>query len=97
MTRWPIAALAVLTSHAALGADAPAQLTPGSGDKIVSATCNACHTSDYIIMNSMFLTPDQWRAEVTKMRKVFGAPIDDDTAAEITAYLTANYAVAAKP
>ena len=97
MTRWPIAALAVLVSHAALAADAPAQLKPGSGDEIVSATCNACHTSDYIVMNSTFLTADQWRAEVTKMRKAFGAPIDDDTAAEITAYLIANYAVAAKP
>jgi hypothetical protein len=48
-------------------------------------------------MNSVFLTPDGWKAEVTKMRSAFGAPIDDETAAEITAYLASNYAVAKKP
>jgi uncharacterized protein (DUF697 family) len=48
-------------------------------------------------MNSMFLTPAAWKAEVTKMRTAFGAQIDDDIAAEITAYLAANYAVPGKP
>ena len=31
------------------------------------------------------------------MRSAFGAPIDDETAAEITAYLATNYAVTKKP
>ncbi len=47
-------------------------------------------------MNSPFLTPEQWKAEVTKMRSAFGAPMDNDTAAAITAYLATNYA-APKP
>jgi hypothetical protein len=34
---------------------------------------------------------------VTKMRSAFGAPIDDETAAKIVAYLANNYAVAPKP
>jgi mono/diheme cytochrome c family protein len=97
MRRLLIAALAVVTSHVALAADGPVPLQPGPGQETASATCNACHTSDYIIMNSVFLTGDQWKAEVTKMRKAFGAPIDDETAAEISAYLAAHYAVAAKP
>jgi hypothetical protein len=46
-------------------------------------------------MNSVFLSPAAWKAEVTKMRTVFGAPIDESTAADIAAYLAANYA--AKP
>jgi hypothetical protein len=72
-------------------------LKPGLADDATSANCNACHTSDYIVMNSTFLTAEQWKAEVTKMRVAFGATIDDGTAAEIAAYLAAHYAVAAKP
>ena len=71
-------------------------LKPGAGDEVAGAYCNACHTSDYIAMNSPFLTPDQWKAEVAKMRSAFGAPIDNDVAATISAYLAANYA-APKP
>jgi mono/diheme cytochrome c family protein len=81
----------------ALAAEGPMPLKPGTGSDVVSANCSACHTSDYIVMNSPFLTPDGWKAEVTKMRSAFGAPIDSATAAEIIAYLAANYAVAPKP
>ena len=42
-------------------------------------------------MNAPFLSEAQWKAEVAKMRQVFGAPIEDDEAAEILAYLTAEY------
>lgn len=51
----------------------------------------ACHSLDYIQMNAPF--PDQklWEAEVTKMIKVFGAPIDDAEARLITDYLSRNY------
>jgi len=44
-------------------------------------------------MNSVFLTPEQWKAEVGKMRNVFGAPIDDATEKQILEYLGSNYAV----
>jgi mono/diheme cytochrome c family protein len=91
-----IGLLGLLVGQGALAADEPVPLKPGHGEDVVSANCNVCHTSDYIAMNSMFLTPDAWKAEVTKMRNAFGAPIDDATAAEITAYLAANYAVEAK-
>jgi len=92
-----IAALAALVCRGALADDAPAPLKLGAGADKTGAHCNVCHTSDYIVMNSMFLTPEQWKAEVTKMRTVFGAPIDDATAGQIIAYLAAHYAVAAKP
>ena len=96
MKRLPIAALGALVCGGALAADPPAPLAPGAGADMVSAKCNVCHTSNYIVMNSPFLTPDGWKAEVTKMRTAFGAAIDDATAAEIVAYLAAHYAAPAK-
>ena len=97
MKRLFIAALGVLICRGALADDASWPLKPGAGDDLASAYCSACHTTNYIVMNSTFLTPDDWTAEVTKMRTAFGAPIDDATAAEISAYLAAHYAVPAKP
>ena len=48
-------------------------------------------------MNSPFLSPAAWKAEVTKMRAAFGAPMDDAVVAEIAGYLGANYAAGGKP
>jgi mono/diheme cytochrome c family protein len=90
-------ALTMLVCPNVLAANLPLPLKPGAGVDVATAYCNACHTSNYIIMNSIFLTADQWKGEVTKMRTAFGAPIDDETAAAITAYLSARYAVATKP
>jgi hypothetical protein len=42
-------------------------------------------------MNSPFLNAAGWDAEVTKMIKAYGAPIDDEDAKAIAAYLKANY------
>jgi sulfite dehydrogenase (cytochrome) subunit B len=89
-----VAVVALLGSSGAIAAET---LKPGAGDDTTSAVCAACHTTDYIVMNSVFLTPEAWKAEVTKMRSAFGAPIDDETAAEITTYLANNYAVTKKP
>ena len=71
-------------------------MKPGPGQEVTAIGCATCHSPGYIQMNSVFLTPDQWKAEVTKMRQVFGAPIDDDAAKQILDYLNANYAVPAK-
>jgi mono/diheme cytochrome c family protein len=92
-----LALVTVLAGHPALAADAAGGLQAGPGEDIVAVACGACHTVDYIRMNSRFLTPDVWKAEVTKMRTAFGAPIDEDAAATILAYLEAHYAAPAKP
>jgi hypothetical protein len=92
-----IALPVLLACSAAMAGETPVPLKEGAGDDLTSAFCSACHTSDYIVMNSTFLTPDAWKAEVTKMRAAFGAPIDEPTAAAISAYLAQNYAVAPKP
>lgn len=72
-------------------------LPPGPGQDVVEAACATCHSLSYIPMNSRFLTPEVWKAEVTKMRAVFGAPIDDDAAKIITDYLVARFGAPAKP
>jgi len=61
------------------------------GLREVEGNCAACHSLDYIQMNSPFLNAAGWDAEVTKMIKTFGAPIDDDVAKTIADYLKANY------
>ena len=91
------AAPAALAQSGAQSGAQDAALAPGPGKDTVEAACAACHTLDYIRMNSRFMAPEVWKAEVTKMRAAFGAPIDDDAAAEITAYLVARYGAAAKP
>ena len=63
----------------------------GAGREKVEANCVACHSLDYIVTNSPFMTRQVWDAEVTKMIKAFGAPISDADAKEIVDYLTANY------
>lgn len=67
------------------------ELKPGPGQDIVQHECNVCHSVDYIRMNSPFLNADGWKAEVTKMRAAFGAPIDDADAELILKYLSTHY------
>ncbi len=61
------------------------------GHEVVENNCAACHSLSYIRMNSPFLTPDVWAAEVTKMIKTYGAPVDDADAKTIIDYLARNY------
>lgn len=55
--------------------------------------CIACHSVDYIPMNSRFLNKAGWTAEVNKMINAFGAPIPKTDVEEIATYLTQNYGV----
>ena len=87
--------VALLLAAPAL-AEEPVTLKPGAGLDAVKASCATCHTLNYIRMNSVFLTPDAWKAEVTKMRTAYGAPIDDDAADAIIKYLSASYGTAPK-
>ncbi len=73
--------------------DNPVQLKKAPGVDKVEANCQACHSLSYIPMNSPFLNAAGWDAEVTKMIKAFGAPIDDADAKAIADYLKKNYGV----
>jgi mono/diheme cytochrome c family protein len=86
------AALLALLAVPAAAADEPEiHLKPGPGLDKVEGNCGACHSLVYIQMNSPFLNAAGWNGEVTKMIKAFGAPIGDDDAKAIAAYLAANY------
>ena len=53
--------------------------------------CLACHSLDYIQMNSRFLDKNGWTASVNKMINAFGAPIQKDDVDAIASYLSENY------
>jgi hypothetical protein len=67
------------------------RLKVAPGRNKVEANCTGCHSLDYIQMNSPFLSPAGWDAELAKMIDVFGAPIDASDAKAIADYLKANY------
>jgi sulfite dehydrogenase (cytochrome) subunit B len=89
MRKFALAFVAALIALPAAAADV--QLKKGPGLDKVEANCQACHTLAYIPMNSPFLNAAGWGAEVTKMIKAFGAPIDDGDAKTIAEYLAKNY------
>jgi hypothetical protein len=68
----------------------PVQLKTGPGLDKVSTLCNICHSTDYITMQPLFPRAT-WTAEVNKMIKVMGAPINEDDAKTIINYLVAAY------
>jgi len=91
MRIFALAFVAALIAAPALADEQQIQLKKADGVDKVEANCQACHTLAYIPMNSKFLNAAAWDAEVTKMIKAFGAPIDDGDAKAIAAYLAKNY------
>ncbi len=86
-----IAACAALIATAAVAEEKDVQLKKDVGLDKVEANCNACHSLDYIQMNSPFPNAATWEAEVKKMIGPFGAPIKEDDAKAIIEYLKKNY------
>lgn len=84
-------ALCVLATGAVDAEEAAVTLTNAPGRDAVYASCLACHSADYIVMNSPFLDEKGWRASVAKMINVMGAPITPEQAEVIVRYLAANY------
>ena len=67
-----------------------ATLTPGPHRELAQTQCQFCHSTDYIVMQPRG-DAKQWDAVVTKMVKVFGAPLSDADARAIVEYLAAAY------
>jgi cytochrome c5 len=65
-------------------------LEPGRGEEVAQTSCRMCHSLDYITMQPRG-GEAQWRGVVTKMVKVYGAPISDEDAQVIVAYLARHY------
>lgn len=93
MRIFALAFIAALIALPAAAQDRPVQLKKAPGLDKVEANCQACHTLAYIPMNSPFLNAAGWDAEVTKMIKAYGAPIDDADAKAIADYLKKNYGI----
>jgi mono/diheme cytochrome c family protein len=85
------AALWIGAAVAAAADEKPIQLKRAPGVEKVEANCAACHSLDYIQMNSPFLNAAGWDAEVTKMIGAFGAPVSPPDAKTIGDYLKTNY------
>jgi hypothetical protein len=80
-----------LVAAAAYGGESPIKLAGGGAAMLVQLRCSTCHSLDYIVMNSPFLTRAVWDTEVRKMTKIMGAPIPENEVAPIVDYLTQYY------
>lgn len=67
------------------------QLKDAPGREIVETRCVACHSLDYIQMNSPILDRKGWEASVGKMVRIMGARIDEGEVRTIVDYLSAQY------
>lgn len=95
-----LAAIATLPIAAALAApinyalpEETAAFKPGPNLEVVQNNCSGCHSADYIRTQpqDQKSKKDFWQAEVTKMIKVYGAPIDAADVSKIVDYLAATY------
>jgi sulfite dehydrogenase (cytochrome) subunit B len=73
--------------------DETAAFGPGPNQDAALGNCTACHSADYINTqpHGAAFKKDFWQAEVTKMIKVYGAPIDEADVGKIVDYLVATH------
>jgi sulfite dehydrogenase (cytochrome) subunit B len=92
-----VTGLGFTTAHAAPVSftvpDETAAFKPGANLDVVQNNCTACHSADYIKTQPRGekFKKEFWAAEVTKMIKVYGAPIEDADVGKIVDYLSTNY------
>ena len=70
-----------------------AQLKPSdlAGYPLARAKCVICHSADYIEYQPPQMSQAQWTAEVQKMQRSYGAPLDADEIKLIGIYLASVY------
>lgn len=73
--------------------DETAVFRPGPNLDVVQGNCGSCHSSDYVLTQPQgpAFKKAFWEAEVTKMIKVYGAPINEADVPKIVEYLTQTY------
>ena len=103
MTRRPLRTLAAIAASGLTAVNAApvsytlpeetAAFKPGPNLETVQNNCTACHSADYINTQPRGdkFRKDFWQAEVTKMIKLYGAPIDDADVGKIVDYLVATH------
>ena len=85
-----LVALLLLVGGNALAQESKLVLKDAPGRE-KAQVCVACHSVDYIPMNSRFLDKAGWTASVNKMINAFGAPIAKEDVEAIATYLAENY------
>jgi mono/diheme cytochrome c family protein len=63
----------------------------GPGVETAQNNCLTCHSADYISTQPPGLGRAFWEAEVAKMIKAYGAPINDNDVKAIVDYLANTY------
>ena len=66
-------------------------LRQGAGSDLAMRQCMTCHSADYVAIQPPGKPLAFWKAEVEKMKKVYGAPIPDAEIDPIAQYLTREY------
>jgi len=85
-----LAFILALCATPAIAQEEKVQLKDAPG-KEKAQVCVACHSLDYIPMNSPFMDKAAWTASVNKMINAFGAPIAKEDVEAIATYLAENY------
>ena len=70
-----------------------ASFREGPGQDVVVSNCTGCHSADYIATQPKGPKFQEafWNAEVNKMIKTYGAPIEKDDVPKIVDYLVRTY------
>jgi hypothetical protein len=85
-----IAIFAIALAGSAMAQESKVVLKDAPGrDKAMQ--CLACHSVDYIQMNSRFMDKAGWTASVNKMINAFAAPIPKADVDAIAGYLAEQY------
>ena len=88
--RTHVTVFALVLAGSAAAQESKVVLKDGQG-KDKAMQCSACHSLDYIPMNSHFLDKAGWTASINKMINAFGAPIAKEDVEPIADYLAQNY------
>ena len=67
------------------------KLATAPGSDLANLQCLTCHSADYVRIQPPGKPLAFWKAEVEKMKKVYGASIPDDEIEPIARYLTRTY------
>lgn len=84
-------AMPVISAPYRLPDEQPITLPAGPDVELAEAHCAACHSLDYVRTQPRGKGPMFWRDAVTKMIKVYGAPLTPEEADKVSAYLARTY------
>ena len=86
-----LAALVTIASHPVRAGEEQIVAKQGPGRDLAVGRCMVCHSFDYVPMNAPVLDRAGWEKVVHKMIDRYGAPVSEEEAKAIVAYLEKNY------